>query len=194
MTSRFTRVSMIFTSSCLHLPALMASPNRTDSPASKAFADKLAKYAYDPSSSGSPRKSLRLHVAGPSVVASPVQGRKGSRRDTVTAPEAEKSGAEGQAGAEAETDDGEEEEEEEEYNPSPSRKRTSSRTTPIKNVKKPRPFAAPEVYAHLRPVNDHLKPDLNSTFVLFYQWWADLSHLLRYQVGPPFALTWFNQD
>jgi len=96
-----------------------------------------------------------------------VQAREGSRRDTVTAPEAEKSSAKGQVGAETETD---EEEEEEEYHPSPSRKRKSSKTTPIKNVKKPRPFAAPEVYAHLRPVNDHLKPDLNSTFVLFYQW------------------------
>ncbi|ORY33054.1 hypothetical protein BCR39DRAFT_520948 [Naematelia encephala] len=33
-----------------------------------------------------------------------------------------------------------------------------------KNKKKPRPYAAPEVYEHLRPIPDHLIPDLDLVF------------------------------
>ena len=125
----------------------MASPSR-DSPASKAFADKLARFAYDPSASGpvSPlRGSSRLAAARPPV--SPVRTLRGAAKadlrvtDSNPAPTPEV-------------------EDEAEDVASPSRKR--ARTTPVKAVKKARPFAAPEVYAHLRPVNDHLKPDLSS--------------------------------
>ena len=46
--------------------------------------------------------------------------------------------------------------EDEDADPTPSK-----RATP-KNGKKPRPFAGPDVYAHLRPVQDLLKLDLDS--------------------------------
>jgi hypothetical protein len=56
--------------------------------------------------------------------------------------------------------------------------------------KKPRPFAGPEVYAHLKPVSDHLGPGLRSGSLplaseSFNAQDADklLSRLLWYQVG-----------
>jgi hypothetical protein len=145
-------------------PVIMASSGRTDSPASRAFADKLAKYAYDPTSGVSPRRSSR--TAGPSMAAaSPVRtpGRMVPQSGANTTPDQRIS-------VKREPKAFDEEDYEEEVDDSPSRKRVkTSKTTPTKLIKgkKPRPFAAPEVYAHLRPVNDHIKPDLNSALIPF---------------------------
>ena len=146
----------------------MASPSR-DSPASKAFADKLARFAYDPSASGpvSPlRGSSRLAATKPPV--SPARTLRGAAKAKLHVTD-------GHPAPKPEVED------ENEDIASPSRKR--AKTTPVKAVKKARPFAAPEVYAHLRPVNDHLKPDLGSASRNIYQETTDDSHFLRYQVG-----------
>lgn len=50
------------------------------------------------------------------------------------------------------------------YTPVASRKRSKATKSPNGSGKKPRPFAGPEVYAHLKPVTDHLKADLDSEY------------------------------
>jgi TDG/mug DNA glycosylase family protein len=129
-----------------------------DSPASKAFADRLAKYAFDPSSSSRARTRSTRAAAGPGPAtalarnSSPVSGPSAVKRKRRNRADDEEFVAQ----------------DEDEYISSPSRtparrsaSSTPGRTTP-KSGKKPRPFAGPEVYAHLKPVTDHLKPDLDS--------------------------------
>ena len=56
-----------------------------------------------------------------------------------------------------------------EYEDEDAHQTPSKRATP-KNGKKPRPFAGPEVYAHLRPVQDLLKLDLDSASRRVWTW------------------------
>ncbi|WVO15510.1 hypothetical protein L204_103168 [Cryptococcus depauperatus] len=102
---------------------------KNPSPASRAFAAKLAKYAYNPTRKTKPY-TLKSSACGKSplkTAASPLKKR--------TYAESEK-----------------------ELSGSPSKKAAS------KAIKKPRGYASPEVYQHLRPVNDLLSDNLDLVF------------------------------
>lgn len=106
---------------------------------SATLAQRLAKYAYDDSSPRAKRKEWD----GPAE-AGPSTPTRSGRRSTSSSK---------RFGVDA----GDEQEE----SPVAIRKRSGSTRSPGSG-KKPRPFASPELYAHLKPVTDHLKPDLNS--------------------------------
>ena len=133
-------------------------PSDIDSPASKAFAINLAKYAYSPSSPTHPLRPSRIPRPTPSPL-------RPTKREAISEPEPD---SDSELSSESSSDF-------EVYRATPS-KRPVARSDKVlkgdkagkvkdpknaKNGKKPRPFAAPEVYAHLRPVGDLLKSDLD---------------------------------
>ncbi len=122
------------------------------------IAAKLAKYAYPNSpllpNSKSPHRPLApatptSEAGGPSTP-TPTRSRKVKREPDV----------------EYRIED-EDEGDEDSHTPSkrPKVKVKSGSSGGSGSGKKPRPFAGPEVYAHLRPVQDLLKPDLDSAFL-----------------------------
>ena len=72
-----------------------------------------------------------------------------------------------------------------ELDTTPLRKAGSTKGTPKKSPKTPRPYAGPEVYAHLRHLPDHIKPGLSSGFLGRRDALAHVedSRVLRYQVS-----------
>ncbi|RSH95148.1 hypothetical protein EHS25_000234 [Saitozyma podzolica] len=143
----------------------MSEDDPTPSPASKAFAARLAKYAYNPASSsssrsGSGRASPTVRaVTGPTVHLPASPGASSSR----SVPSAMRTPRSRRAKRPVPVDD--EDEYDESQLPSdegPSRRKMVS--TKKGQGKKPRPFAGPEVYAHLRPVPDLLGQDLDIVF------------------------------
>ena len=130
-----------------------------DSPASKAFADRLAKYAFDPKPASPARtRSARAAagpIAGPSTPtarkSSPVSARSTGKRKRVIKDDGEILATDEESASGTTSRGG----------LVTAASPTPGKTTP-KSGKKPRPFAGPEVYAHLKPVTDHLRPDLDS--------------------------------
>jgi hypothetical protein len=151
--------------SALLSPTVMSEDDPTPSPASKAFAARLAKYAYNPASSsssrsGSGRASPTVRaVTGPTVHLPASPGASSSR----SVPSAMRTPRSRRAKRPVPVDD--EDEYDESQLPSdegPSRRKMVS--TKKGQGKKPRSFAGPEVYAHLRPVPDLLGQDLDIVF------------------------------
>jgi hypothetical protein len=114
--------------------AFMASKDVTPSPASRNLASKISKYAYSPTSPSSPtaKPSRNVAMRAGPSAPSPLKQSRGIKREYL---------------------------EGEDYTDQPSPSKKAKPSTP---GKKARPFAGPEVYAHLQPVTDHLKPDLDS--------------------------------
>ena len=142
----------------------MTDPSETDSPASKAFASSLAKYAYSPTttSPAHPPRPTRIPRPNPSPLrptkreaisdsSSELSSESEVGRATPSKRKAARPNKFGKGGEAGEVEDPK------------IAKGPKNATTPknTKNGKKPRPFAAPEVYAHLPPVGDLLKADLD---------------------------------
>ena len=180
-----------------------------DSPVSKAFAARLAKYAYDPTSSAGAASTSFVSPSGPSTL----RQSPGSHNSATPTKQAHAGDRRGGARRRARSDSGylEDEQVEEGFDrdssistsisPMPALRtgeprasvrgqkiRTSSpisnglmdeidneKSAEVTNItktvksprvaksaKKPRPYAGPEVYAHLKPVTDHLVEGLDS--------------------------------
>ncbi len=142
----------------------------SQSPVSRSFTTMLAKYAYSSSSiSTSPRHPNPVtpsSQAGSSTSLSPIRQSRSSSRKIKRETRDDDYGND-------HVDEDESFDEYEERTPTKRSKRKSEKgsretkspsetTTTKKNKKIPRPFAGPEVYAHLRPVQDLLKVDLDS--------------------------------
>lgn len=124
------------------------TPNK-GSVSAQTFATRLARFAYSPTSAGpstspSPLKAIKLErgdltvEAGPSTP-SPVR----ASRATSTPRKRNKTGSDEEYADEDEYEEG-------------------GRKQKKKTPKKPRGFAAPEVYGHLKPVTDILRDGLDS--------------------------------
>ncbi|WWD06815.1 hypothetical protein V865_004910 [Kwoniella europaea PYCC6329] len=140
------------------------------SPASKAFINHLAKYAYSSNStSTSPSK-----LAGPSRLVSPSKAKRPvveiptsprKRRSLPSTPVRQK----GRRSIEGK-EESESEYEEPAITPIKKKRGRASDevgTAGVKGkgkAKKPRGYAPPELYEHLRPVNDLLRDDLDIVF------------------------------
>lgn len=181
----------------------------SQSPASKAFAARLSRFAYRPQPSpaspgpsrSNPRQSVDHRPATRSQI-SPSSGRTSRRSDPYVSPvkadDDTSGGARKRRRLKIEADDEDPSgsdcgDDEYEDHSTPSKGRgpvktnktsfTTKRSTSILKTdgaandakdkmsiertakspgKKPRPFAGPEVYAHLKPVSDHLGPGLRS--------------------------------
>lgn len=134
-------------------------------PSSHTLAGKLAKYSYSPSSRSpaSPERSkpsISTNEAGPSTL-TPTR---------ITPKRKVKREADDDYTLDIESED---EGEGEEASETPSKRAKVKPGTKGSSAekKKPRPFAGPEVYAHLRPVQDLLMPDLDSgsPALMFYE-------------------------
>ncbi|WRT69133.1 uncharacterized protein IL334_006117 [Kwoniella shivajii] len=140
------------------------------SPSSKAFASRLSKYAFSGSTSSSPSKlPSSIDAAGPS---SPLKRKSSStpiveifspsknRPKVLTTPKRTKK-RKGE-----DNDDDDDDEYQEISTPSSSLVKqvmeTPKRTN--KKGKKPRAYAPPELYGHLKPVNDLLIEKLDIVF------------------------------
>lgn len=149
----------------------MSDDDPTPSPASKAFAARLARYAYNPASSSSSRSGSTAARASPTVravtrptpdlPATESPGASSSR----SVPSAKRTPPSRRAKRPVPVDD---EDEDDEFEPQPPSDEERSRRKIVKTKKgqgkKPRPFAGPEVYAHLKPVPDLLGQDLDIVF------------------------------
>ncbi|OCF79149.1 hypothetical protein I204_01096 [Kwoniella mangroviensis CBS 8886] len=137
------------------------------SPASKAFISHLAKYAY----SSNPNSTSPSKLAGPSRLASPSKAKlpmveiptsPRKRRSLSSTPVRHK-------GRRSIEDKDESESEYEEPAITPMKKKRGRASDEIGTVevkgkgkgKRPRGYAPPELYEHLRPVNDLLRDDLD---------------------------------
>lgn len=180
----------------------------SQSPASKAFAARLSRFAYRPQpspaspgqSKSDPRQSVDLKPATRSPIRPSVRRRLDPEISPVQADDDTSGGARKRRRLKIEADDedrsgsgGSDDEYRDPSTPSKGKgsvktNRTSSTTKrPSTSIppktdcaannaidtmsieraakspgKKPRPFAGPEVYAHLKPVSDHLGPGLRS--------------------------------
>lgn len=152
------------------------------SPASKAFADRLAKYAYaaassPPSPRMSPlRRSTRSQTSNSAAARSPLPSTPQERiydrgsplkkvasssSSSVSLSATKKRSAKSISKEDEEFQDIDTEEETDDENYKGEKSNSGSlkggrKSTMKKVVKKPRGYAAPEMYEHLRPLNDLL--------------------------------------
>lgn len=187
-------------------PGMTTPTDDSQSPATKAFATRLSRFAYRPQPSpaspgpsrSNPRQSVDLKPATRSPIRPSVRRRLDPEISPVQADDDTSGGARKRRRLKIEADDedrsgsgGSDDEYRDPSTPSKGRgsvktnktSSTTKRSTSIPKTdgaandakdkmsiectakspgKKPRPFAGPEVYAHLKPVSDHLGPGLRS--------------------------------
>jgi TDG/mug DNA glycosylase family protein len=146
---------------------VMSDDDPTPSPASKAFAARLAKYAYNPASSSSSRSGSTAARASPAVRAvtrpTPHLPASPGASSSRSVPAAKRTPPSRRAKRPIPVDV--DDDDDEEFEPASDEELSHRKTFKVKGQgKKPRPFAAPEVYAHLKPLPDLLGQDLDIVF------------------------------
>lgn len=136
---RHTDLFQLLEPKCLY-SSISSMGDPADSPASKSFAEKLSRYAF---SSGSHTSPLRLSVRREVEVVIPQSPRRAKGKEKIKV-------------------EPDEEYEDDNEGGTPTKRRKIAESPAKKSGKKPRPFAGPEVYAHLKPVTDHLRGGLDS--------------------------------
>ena len=121
--------------------------SRTEKTPDKAFLDKVSRFTYDPDQSPSKRHKAQKDP-------SPV-GRSTPIPSTSRRSKRRLAGSESGRGGTAPKIPSDQV-----LSTTPQKATGAKDVSTPPSKRKPRPFAGPEVYAHLSPVTDHLKEDL----------------------------------